>query len=224
MSIIQESYFDFFKDLSQNNERDWFISHKNQYETTVKEPFLRLIEAIVTSLAETEPDLSLIPSKQMLFRINRDVRFSKDKKPYKEHLAASIGRFGTKDKIYPGHYFQLSAEGCFIAGGAYFFEEKETLLRVRRYIMDNNEAFESVISHPDFIKYCGQVKGEKNKRVPPEFADIYEKQPLILNTQFYWSVDIPATWALKPNFVEILRGYFLAAQPFNDFIRKAIYS
>ena len=221
--MLQQSYFDFFAELAQNNERNWFLAQKKHYEFVAKEPFLQLVDKIVASLADSEPDLSLIPSKQMLFRINRDVRFSKDKRPYKEHLSASIGRFGTKDKLYPGHYLQLSAHESFMAGGAYFFEEKETLLRVRRFIADNAEEFRTLINDDNFKAKWGEMKGEKNKRMPEEFKEALEYQPLIANTQFYWSANIEAKWALKPNFVDILRGYFEAAQPLNAFLRRAIY-
>ena len=221
--MITQDYFDFFHNLSKNNDRDWFNAHKKQYEKSAKEPFIELVEKIVTALADSEPELSLIPSKQMLFRINRDIRFAKDKRPYKEHLSASIGRFGTKDKLYPGHYFQLGAHESMIAGGAYFFEEKETLLRVRRYIMDNAERFSELINDENFKTHWGEMKGEKNKRLAAEFTEALEYQPLIANTQFYWSKDIHAKEALKPNFVEILRGHFEAAQPLNEFLKEAIY-
>ena len=221
--MLTQDYFDFLLNLSKNNDRDWFNAHKKQYEKSAKEPFIELVEKIVASLADSEPELSLIPAKQMLFRINRDIRFAKDKRPYKEHLSASIGRYGTKDKIYPGHYFQLGAQESFIAGGAYFFEEKETLLRVRRYIMDNIEHFSSLISDENFINHWGEIKGEKNKRMAAEFTEALEYQPLIANTQFYWSKDIPAKEALKPDFVEVLRGHFEAAQPLNEFLKEAIY-
>jgi uncharacterized protein (TIGR02453 family) len=222
--MIQQSYFDFFADLAQNNEREWFLSQKQRYESVAKEPFLNLVAQIVAQLADSEPELSLIPSKQMLFRINRDARFSKDKRPYKEHLSASIGRFGTKDKLYPGHYLQLSSGESFIAGGAYFFEEKEVLLRVRRYIMDNSEEFTALINDKKFVSKWGEMRGERNKRIPPEFAEAFEHQPFVANKQFYWSANVDAKLALRPDFAEILRGYFEAAQPLNEFMRRAIYS
>ena len=148
--MLNQDYFDYFQDLSKNNDREWFNANKKRYEKSAKEPFIELVEKIVAALADSEPELSLIPAKQMLFRINRDIRFSKDKRPYKEYLSASVGRYGTKDKIYPGHYFQLGAHESLIAGGAYFFEEKETLLRVRRYIMDNVERFSDLINDENF--------------------------------------------------------------------------
>lgn len=221
--MLNQAYFDFFEELALNNDRDWFHANKKRYEKDVKEPFVRLVEAVVASLRDTEPDLALIPAKQMLFRINRDIRFSKDKRPYKEHLSASIARFGTKDKLYPGHYFQIGATESFIAGGAYFFEEKEMLLRVRRFIMDNHERFLTLLNDPVFVEKWETIKGEKNKRLPPEFVEIAEIQPLIFNTQFYWGKNIEPKLALQDNFIEILRGYFEAAQPMNQFLVEAMY-
>ncbi|MBL7818801.1 MAG: DUF2461 domain-containing protein [Saprospiraceae bacterium] len=223
MPVLSQAYLDFFEELALNNNREWFTANKKRYEKDVKEPFIKLVEAIVGSLHDSEPDLSLIPAKQMLFRINRDIRFSKDKRPYKEHLSASITRFGTKDKIYPGHYFQVGAHESFLAGGAYWFEEKEMLLRVRRYILDNHDRFLSLINDPVFVKHWDSIKGEKNKRLSPEFTDFVDSQPLIANTQYYWVANIDPKMALQDNFVDILRGHFEAAQPLNQFLIEAMY-
>jgi uncharacterized protein (TIGR02453 family) len=221
--MLKQSYFDFFEELSKNNDREWFTANKKRYEKDAKEPFITLVEAIVASLHDTEPDLSLIPAKQMLFRINRDIRFSKDKRPYKEHMSASIGRFGTKDKIYPGHYMHIAPHETFIAGGAYWFEEKTMLYRVRNFIAQYPERFAELIDNQAFKSTFGEIKGEKNKRMAPEFVEDVKRQPLIANTQFYWSIALTPKDALKPNFVEILRGYFETAQPLNNFLIEAMY-
>jgi uncharacterized protein (TIGR02453 family) len=223
MPIITQTYFDFFKDLAQNNSSEWFHANKKRYEKDAKEPFMTLVEAIVASLSDTEPDLALTPVKSMIFRINRDIRFSKDKRPYKENLAASIGRGGTKDKVSPGHYFHLGIAENFLAGGCYWFEEKETLYRVRNFIAQNPERFSQLIENKDFKAKWGVIKGEKNKRIPPEFADDVALQPLIMNTQFYWGASLSNDVVLSDNFVDILRGFWLAAQPMNAFFREAMY-
>ena len=224
MAIITKPYFDFFEELAHNNNRDWFLANKKRYEKDAKEPFLRLVEAIVAALDSTEPDLSLIPSKQMLFRINRDVRFSKDKRPYKEHLSASLARFGTKDKLYPGHYLQLSAGESMMAGGAYFFEEKPMLNKVRQFIADNPERFTELIDNQAFKSKWGTIRGEKNKRLPnSDLMEAAEFQPIIFNNQFYWSANLTAEMALKDNFPDVLASYFEAAQPLNEFLKEAMY-
>ena len=223
--MIKQNFFNFFEALAQNNEREWFNAQKKTYEKDVKEPFLTLIEAIQAALLPTEPELALVAPKSMLFRINRDIRFSKDKRPYKEYISASIARFGTKDKIYPGHYLQIGAAETFVAGGAYFFEEKEMLNRVRYFIGDNLEEFEQIIGNQDFIKHFGEIKGEKNKRMPnSELTELVKLQPLIANTQFYWAANLTKETVLRPDFVAILRGYFEAAQPLNQFLVRAMYS
>jgi uncharacterized protein (TIGR02453 family) len=224
MAILQPDYFDYFKDLAKNNNTVWFNENKKRYEKSAKEPFLALIEAVVAALNDTEPDLGLVPTKQMLFRINRDIRFSKDKRPYKENLAASIGRFGTKDKIYPGHYLQMGVSECFLAGGAYWFEEKEMLNRVRHFIADNPERFQNLLNEKAFSEKWTTIQGEKNKRLPnADLTEAAAEQPLIYNTQFYWSATFDSQLALQDNFVDILRGYFEAAQNMNQFLIEAMY-
>jgi uncharacterized protein (TIGR02453 family) len=220
--MIKQSYFDFFEELAANNHRDWFLANKKRYENDVKEPFLKLLEEIVASLADSEPDLGLTPVKNMMFRINRDTRFSKNKDPYKNNLGGSITRFGTKDKAYPGHYVQLGIEN-FIAGGAYWFEEKEMLNRVRHFMAMNAERFSQLLENQDFKSKWIEIKGEKNKRLnDPDLMEAAKSQPLILNTQFYWGIDIKKDMALKPDFVQQLRGYFIAAQPMNQFLLEAM--
>ncbi len=221
--MLSPAYFDFFNDLKLNNNREWFLANKVRYERDAKEPFIAMLEKLVEALAPNEPDLALVPIKQMLFRINRDTRFSKDKIPYKEHLSASVSRNGTKDKLYPGHYIQISGENAFIAGGAYFFEEKETLKKVRNFIAGNPERFSELINAPDFKKHWSQMRGEKNKRIPPEFAEDFALQPLIANTQFYWHQEISRETILSANFISNLKNHFTAALPMNAFLVEAIY-
>jgi uncharacterized protein (TIGR02453 family) len=223
MPIITQAYYDFFEELAQNNSSEWFHANKKRYERDAKEPMLALMEAVVAALADTEPDLALTPVNKMLFRVNRDIRFSKDKRPYKENLAASIGRGGTKDKVSPGHYFHLGLKDNFLAGGCYWFEEKETLTRVRNFIAQYPERFAQLLENKDFKSKWGTIKGEKNKRVPTDFVEDVKVQPLILNTQFFWSTTIPKEVVLSDKLVEILRGYFVAAQPMNAFFREAMY-
>ena len=97
-------------------------------------------------------------------------------------------------------------------------------MRVRRYIADNSEQFNALINDKKFVAKWGEMRGERNKRIPPEFVEAFENQPFIANKQFYWHANLDAKMALRPDFPEILRGYFEAAQPLNAFLREAIYS
>ncbi len=223
MPTIQPAYFQFFYDLSQNQDRDWFLANKARYELA-KQSFIAIVEKIITGLQQTtEPDL-IVDAKQCLFRINRDVRFSKDKRPYKEHLSASITKYGTKGKELPGHYLQIGADEIMIAGGCYFFEQKETLMRVRRYIADRPEEFKALIEDSNFTTHFDGIQGEKNKRMLPEFAEAWAAQPLLANTQFYWSKQLTQEMVLSDDFEQTIVRHFQIVKPLNDFFIEAMSS
>src|ERR1044072_6236178 len=107
---LQKPFFDFLKEPTKNNNSEWFHANKKRYEEQVKEPFLALLEEVVIKAVKFEPDLATTPLKSMMFRINRDIRFSKDKSPYKPYLAATIGKGGTRNKIYPATYLHLGLD------------------------------------------------------------------------------------------------------------------
>ena len=223
MTHLTPAYFTFFKELANNNSSEWFNANKARYEKDVKNPFLSFLETLVQLLKDSEPDLENVEPKKMLFRINRDIRFSKDKRPYKEHLAASVGKFGTKDKMYPGHYIHIGVEEIFIAGGAYFFEQKEMVAKVRHYIFEHNDEFVKITHAPDFVKYFGEIKGEKNKRFTPELQEMIDVKPIIANTQFYWSRSFKSEEALKDNFAELVAQHLRSAHNMNQFLIRAMY-
>jgi uncharacterized protein (TIGR02453 family) len=160
----------------------------------------------------------------MMFRINRDTRFSKDKSPYKEYLGAVISKFGSKDKIYPGHYLHLGHGECFVGGGAYWLGDRETLLKVRRYIVANEKAFKKSARGSTFVEAFGEIKGERNKRLLPEFAALSEKLPELYLTQMYWGVYVKPKETTGDDFVKFLAKKYKAAQGMTNFLRAAIYS
>ncbi len=122
---LQKPFFDFLKELTKNNSSEWFHANKKRYEAQVKEPFLALLEEVVVKAVKFEPDLATTPLKSMMFRINRDIRFSKDKSPYKTYLSATIGKGGTRNKLYPAAYLHLGLDEAYVCSGAYWFEDKE---------------------------------------------------------------------------------------------------
>lgn len=215
---------EFLVDLEFNNNRDWFLANKSRYEKDVKEPFLQLVEEIRMRLLPTEPDLANVEAKKMIFRLHRDTRFSKDKSPYKTHISALISPLGTKDKCYPANYLQISSNEVFVAGGIYWFEEKELLERVRKYILNNSDQFSKLISEKNFVEKYGEIKGDKNKRLPKEFFDFEKIQPLIANKQFYWAATFEPKILFKDSGIDLLLSSFHAAKNLQDFFRKALES
>ena len=220
MSIITKDFHSFFKDLSKNNNRDWFLKNKKRYEASVKQPFNTLIQELINKAQKIYPDIQIEP-KEAIFRINRDIRFSKDKTPYKTFSSAIISRYGRKSKDYPGYYIHLSHGELSIGGGAYFLE-KADLSKVRNYIMNHPKEFEKVLKHKKFKEFYGTLKGEQNKRLPKEFQAAAEKQPLIANKQFYFMSDNNPKDSLKDDFVKSIVDKMKAGKVANDFLLKAL--
>ncbi len=221
---LEKSFFSFLKDLSKNNNIEWFHANKKRYEKELKEPFLGLIQEIVVGAVKFEPELAATPVKSMMFRINRDIRFSKDKSPYKTYLAATIGEGGTRNKLYPATYLHIGIDEAYLCSGAYWFEDKETLTRVRRFIMKNNKRFAKLVGDKKWRSAFGEMLGHKNKRLGPEFVAAAEKQPLLFNTQLYWCAEFNPKKALEKDFVSFAAATIKTGKPLTDFMREAIYT
>ncbi len=128
MIYFTQDYLDFFKNLAANNHKQWFDENRKTYETVVREPFKLFIADVIKSVQEIDNGVALEP-KNAIFRINRDVRFSKDKTPYKLFNSAIISKNGRKDKTYPGLYLELNPERLAIFGGVYM----PSMLRLKRF-------------------------------------------------------------------------------------------
>jgi len=128
--------FRFLARLRRNNNREWFLAHKDEFETCVRQPALRFIFEFATPLYEISPYLVAdpSPSRGSLFRIYRDTRFAHDKRPYKTHVAMRFSHRG-KDVHSPGFYLHLESGGCFAASGLWH-PEPPTLLKVRNAIVE----------------------------------------------------------------------------------------
>ncbi len=136
--------FRFLARLKRNNNREWFLRHKEEYESLVRQPALRFIEDFAVPLRELSPYLvaDARPTRGSLFRIYRDTRFSNDKRPYKTHVAMRFSHRG-KDVHSPGFYLHLEAEGCFAASGLWH-PEAGTLLKVRTAMVSRAEEWRAV--------------------------------------------------------------------------------
>lgn len=188
MAWFTEDFELFFKELSENNNRDWFLNNKKRYERSVKQPFHAFVTDLILRMQTYDPQCKIEP-KDAIFRINRDIRFSKDKTPYKTQVSAVIGRGGKKEMALTGMYVELGASHARVYGGVYM-PSKEQLQAIRQEILYNQQDFKKLISNKIFVKYFTEIRGEKNKRLPSEFAEIQNEQPLIANKQFYYYSNI----------------------------------
>jgi uncharacterized protein (TIGR02453 family) len=213
------AFFKFFEQLSKHNNKEWFDANRPTYEKEVKAPFKAFVGKVLTELAKDQPDILKDPAKA-IFRINRDIRFSKDKSPYKNHVGAIFSRTGTKD-TRPGYYLYLGAEEIFIGGGMYEVD-KEKLEKIRQEIFYNKDAFKKIINDKAFKSLYGTVKGEQNKILTPEYKEFAKEQPLIANKQFYYMASLSKEDVLKKDFDKTVLKHFKAAAKFNEFMDQAI--
>jgi len=220
MAMFTVDYIDFFKELSKNNNKKWFDQNRSRYEKYVKTPFYSFVETMIEKIQAYEPKVKITPAES-IFRINRDIRFSKDKTPYKTHMSALISQTGKKDKGFPGIYFGMDTENIMIYGGAHILE-RERLYSIRKYISEHLDEFSKLLNDPAFKKKYGEIRGEKNVRIQPEFKDAAEKQPLLFNKSFYYQAKLNIKRILKPGLMDIFMDYYLAAKPIREFLISAI--
>ncbi len=183
MAYFTKEFTRFFKELEENNHKEWFHANKKRYEAEVKKPFYRLIEDVVKRAQKIDPAINLEP-KDAVFRINRDIRFSKDKTPYKTNVSAVVSRGGRKNTTEPGIFFSLSANEIQIGGGCHA-PEKDRLYNIRKKIMDNPKAVEKILNEKKFKDTYGEIQGKKNKILPKEFKEAAASNSLLANRSFH---------------------------------------
>lgn len=221
MAYFKPDYLEFFKELAGNNHKEWFDIHRKRYEQSVKIPMQVFVKDLILTLNRFDKEIQIEP-KDAIFRINRDIRFSKDKSPYKLHSSAVISKYGKKDKSYPGLYIELGPEYFGIYGGLYMPDSKE-IQDIRTYIADHQKEFSALINEADFIDKYGEIKGEKNQRIPKEFTKIAEEIPLIMNKQWYYFAHLDPETILGEDLIDIVLDYYSTAKGMRAFLIKAIH-
>jgi uncharacterized protein (TIGR02453 family) len=188
MKYFNESYNLFFKELAANNNRDWYHENKSRYEKEVKKPFEAFVADLIIEMSKYEPEMKHLQAKDAIFRIFRDTRFSKDKTPYKLFSSAVLSPLGKKDMEMLGTYRQCGVGEIWIGGGSYM-PNKDQIEKIRTAMIQSSETVENLQSDKEFVKYFGELRGEKNKRLLKPFSDWMDKMPLISNKQFYYMAE-----------------------------------
>lgn len=210
----------FFKDLARNNNKEWFDANRERYEQSVKLPFEAFVAEAIARIAKHDKAVAITP-KEAIFRINRDIRFSKDKTPYKLEASAILSSAGRKDHSVPGLYLALGPESVKLYGGCYM-PDKGQLQAIREAIASDGKAFRKAIGGAAFVKLFKQVQGDANKLLPPEFKAHAAKEPLIAKKQFYVAAERPPKLVEAPGLMDALMEHWQAMRPFNDWLAKAI--
>lgn len=220
MRYFTEEYLKFFRTLAKNNNKAWFDANKKWYETAVKQPFTAFVEEMIGRI-RAEDSAVAIAAKDAVFRLNRDIRFSKDKRPYKEQMAANISAAGRKSREEPGFYLQFGADRVMLGGGAYMVEN-ENIYKIRHAIIEQLDEFDALLHDKEFKKKYRTLQGEQNKVLPGEFKIHVAQQPLVANKQFYYMAELEAQTILKKNLPELVVQYYDAGKKINDFLKRAM--
>jgi uncharacterized protein (TIGR02453 family) len=208
----------FFRNLSRNNNREWFQPRKPLFDEKVKAPMRELVEALNAELRGFAPEYVTDPDKA-IFRIYRDVRFSKNKKPYKEQIAATFRR-NTKGHGEGGYYFAVSHKEVAIGGGVYMPEPRQ-LLAIRQRIADRTEEFRRILAAAPIRRLLGGLEGEQLTRVPKGFATSDPAADLLRFKYYVLYVELPPDVASSPKLQKEIVDRFRAMVPFMRFLSSA---
>lgn len=211
----------FLKKLKKNNTREWFNAHKNEYEQFVKLPMQSFIAALQPLFADFAPQFDVHP-KRSLFRIYRDTRFSKDKTPYKTHVAAHFVLKG-KPKGFEGsgYYLHIEPGEVFIGGGIYM-PDNDQLKRIRKGLVEFSDEFLSIINAPSFKKKFPPITGEKLSRPPKGFDPNHPMIEWLKLKQFFTGIELSEDVCYRKDFVRTIAGYCKELSPLVNFLNKTM--
>jgi uncharacterized protein (TIGR02453 family) len=200
----------FLRGLERNNDREWFDARKPVYERALKAPMLAIVDEVNQALGAFAPEF-VRPPQKCVMRIYRDIRFSKDKKPYKTNVAAWWARHGLEKTSGGGFYFDMSPSGVRIAAGCYM-PEKDQLLAIRRMLLDRHEEYRAIVGSRRMKASMPEFDGLKMTRGPKGFSLDHPAADLVLQRQWGVGSTLPAETALGPSIVkEIVQRFKLAA-------------
>jgi uncharacterized protein (TIGR02453 family) len=214
--------FDFLLQLKKNNNRDWFLKNKARYESDVRDPGLRFIEGIAPGLRKISPHLVADPRPVggSMFRINRDIRFSRDKSPYKTNLGMSFGLDPSHAGPAPGLYLHLEP-GTSFGGGGVHMPDGPTLARIRDAIVATPGDWKRIVSDHKF-KEAGANTGESLKRAPQGYDPDHPMVEDLKRKSYTWHVKFSEAEVCGSDFADRFIDACKTANPFDRFLAKAL--
>jgi uncharacterized protein (TIGR02453 family) len=219
MEYIKRSTLDFLNTLRVNNNRDWFIKNRSFY-LEAKDNFESFVQEIINQIIEFEPIMKGLEVKNCVYRINRDIRFSNDKSPYKTHFGAFLVRGGKKngDK-FAGYYFHIEPGKSIVAGGAYM-PLATWLNEIRERISDEPEKLIKIINSKSFIKYFGKIDGEKLKKAPKGYPADHPNIDLLRFKSYLVVNEVSDEFVLSDGYLDHTMKIIKEMKPFNDFLNN----
>ena len=208
---LSEASFDFLEELEHRNNREWFLENKPTYDIELRERMLRVADAINAGLADFAPEHIRPPAKAVM-RIYRDVRFARDKTPYKTHLAAFWPRQGLEKTGGAGYFVQIGVNGVMVAAGSYTPAAPQ-LFAIREYLLEHHERMRTVLSAVERTGLAEPLEGNRLIRSPKGFDPEHPAADLLRNRQWAVIANLPGDAALGADFTALLIDRFRAMAP-----------
>jgi len=217
MAQLTKESLEFLNTLKANNDRDWFNTNKEEYLKQHKN-IIEFADDLLERLSKHD-NIETPTGKKSLYRIYRDVRFSKDKSPYKTNWAGGFKR-ATK-QLRGGYYFHIEPDNVFVGGG-FWAPNKDDLLRIREDIVTDASDLKSIISSKDFKNTFGTLEGEQLKTCPKGFDKEHPDIELLRYKQFIVSKKFTKKEALSKDFSEMVDDTFKEMRPFFDYMSMSV--
>jgi uncharacterized protein (TIGR02453 family) len=217
METINKLTLNFLSGLKKNNSRDWFNKNRKEYEAA-RDNFEKFVQEVIDRIVKFDPILKGLEARPCIFRINRDTRFASDKSPYKANFGAFIVRGGRKngDK-FTGYYVHIEPGKSFIAGGAYM-PPSPWLNGIREKITLEPEKIKKILASKEFIKFYGQLEGEKLKSAPRGYSADHPQIELLKHKSYLVMHDLKDNEVIKADFQDFVVEASKAMKPLNDFL------
>jgi uncharacterized protein (TIGR02453 family) len=217
-TTIKKETLQFLKDLKLNNNREWFNKNKEKF-ISANENFTQFVQGLIDQVAGFDRSVAGLNAKDSVFRIYRDVRFSKDKSPYKTFFAATLmGK--EKSCGVAGYYFHLEPGSSFLAGGVHM-TEPQNLRAIREEISDNGKTFLKIINDKNF-KHNFKIEGEKLTKIPQGFDKEDPMGDFLKYKELMIHHSVKDKQILADDFASYCSKIFKAMVPFNKFVNDPV--
>lgn len=220
--MISKEALQFLADLIANNNTEWMHENKKRYES-YKKDYHNFITSILTEMKPFDKSLEPLEVKNCTFRINRDIRFSKDKSPYKTNMGVWMSQNKNR-KNSPGYYIHYEKGNCFIAGGVWCPEPNELKL-IRKEIEFFHDDLEAIVSNKNFKKEFNELDRSENtvlKKAPKDFDPNHPAIEFLKLKSFTTSSKIDDKLFTDKDFSKIIAQQLITLKPMNDFLSRAL--
>jgi uncharacterized protein (TIGR02453 family) len=214
--MIQQSTLDFLKNLKANNNKEWFEKNRKMYEAARADQ-LAFVTAVLSEMGKWEDRVKALAPKKCSFRINRDIRFSKDKSPYKSSMSFQVHPIGAK----AGYYFHLEPGETFVGGGLYGLET-DKIKAVRQEIDYNLDEFKGIMNTPAFKKHFSELSGDKLKTIPKGYDKDHPGAEWLKHKDFYVGTKLEDKDLLSKDLLKKTIDIYKTMQSFMRFMDRAL--